>query len=391
MNEIPQVRHRYKIHDKLYDLTHFVKIHPGGEDMFDHLKSDTNITPMVYAYHKNPKNILAMLPDYEATSNIDSIKIDYDTNYKYDTYCELKKLVYDEMHEKKIPLYWSNKELAYNTFMFLMYVGVWGHCFWNAKHLSSWWMVLMGVFTMSLGTLIFHETSHYTGFKKQKYNLLYSQYYPFTNMNYWKQKHNYLHHSFTDMEYDWDLMAHKLNFNYFRYSNIVSLQFHHKFQFIYVWVIWMTAGIHDKKHNYFSLQNSNKCVVLFMLYYFGLYKVLLFYSVFGFNFLFVANLSHIHHECIDINREKKNDFLYNQVSSAMNYRTPDPITRFVCFGLDIQIEHHLFPNIPHSSLRQIKHVVRAYCEKNNIPYIEQPSIFPTIYSYASYLYKMGNP
>jgi linoleoyl-CoA desaturase len=102
-------------------------------------------------------------------------------------------------------------------------------------------------------------------------------------------------------------------------------------------------------------------------------------------------MSHIQHECIQINTENKNDFLYNQVSSTMNYKTDDPITRFICFGLDIQIEHHLFPNIPHTSLRQIQHIVRGYCEKNDIPYIEKPSIFPIIYSFLCYLYNMGNP
>jgi linoleoyl-CoA desaturase len=111
----------------------------------------------------------------------------------------------------------------------------------------------------------------------------------------------------------------------------------------------------------------------------------------GFGYTFIANLSHIQHECIQINTENKNDFLYNQVSSSMNYRTDDPITRFICISLDIQIEHHLFPNITHSSLRQIQHVVRDYCDKNNIPYIEKPSIFSIIYSYIYYLYKIGNP
>ena len=124
---------------------------------------------------------------------------------------------------------------------------------------------------------------------------------------------------------------------------------------------------------------------------FGLYKLLLFYVCLGFNFYLISQLSHIHHECIQINTENKNDFLYNQVSSSMSYRTDDPITRFLCIGLDIQLEHHLFPNFPNSTLRQIQHIVRGYCEKNDIPYIEKPSIFPTIYSYISYLYKMGNP
>ena len=136
-----QPRYRYKIHDKLYDLTHFVKVHPGGIDMFNNLKADTNITPMIYAYHKNPKSILAMLPKYEVHMN-DFIKIEYDTNYTYDKYCELKKMVYDEIHEKRIPLYWSNTEIAYNTFMLSTYLGIWGYCFWNANNLSYWWMIL---------------------------------------------------------------------------------------------------------------------------------------------------------------------------------------------------------------------------------------------------------
>ena len=141
-----QPRYRYKIHDKLYDLTDFVKVHPGGQDMFNNLKPDTNITPMIYAYHKNPKSILAMLPKYEVPSTdarTDLIKIEYDTNYTYDKYCELKKLVYDEIHEKKIPLYWSNTEIAYNAFMMSVYLGIWGYCFYYANNLSYWWMILL--------------------------------------------------------------------------------------------------------------------------------------------------------------------------------------------------------------------------------------------------------
>jgi len=84
MNDIVstlQPRYRYKIHDKLYDLRDFVNIHPGGIDMFNNLKTDTNITGMIYTYHKNAKSILGMLPKYEVPM-IHGIK--YDTNYTYD-------------------------------------------------------------------------------------------------------------------------------------------------------------------------------------------------------------------------------------------------------------------------------------------------------------------
>ncbi len=382
-----QPRHRYKIHDKLYDLTDFVKVHPGGQDMFNNLKPDTNITPMIYAYHKNPKNILDMLPKYEVPYRTDDIIIRYDTNYTYDSYCELKKLVYDEIHEKKIPLYWSNQEIIYNAFMLSLYLGIWIYCFWNANNLSYWWMVLLGIFTNGFGLLTFHETSHYCGFKNQKYNLLYSKYFPFLNGNKWKYKHNYLHHSFTNTENDCDLL---IDLSWFiRYTN-TKLQYNHKFQFIYIFPTFIVSCFASKK-NYISLIYSNKLFLLFVSYYIGVFKLLLFYGSFCLNASIITQLSHIQHECIQINTDNKNDFLYNQVSSSMNYRTNCFITRFNSWGLDIQIEHHLFPNIPHSSLRQIQHIVRGYCEKNDIPYIEKPSIFPTIYSYISYLYKMGNP
>ena len=115
-----QPRYRYKIHDKLYDLTDFVKVHPGGIDMFNNLKPDTNITPMIYTYHKDPKSIIAMLPKYEVPITYD-ISIKYDTNYKYDKYCEIKKLVYDEIHEKKLMLFFPAWDLFYSILMPIVY------------------------------------------------------------------------------------------------------------------------------------------------------------------------------------------------------------------------------------------------------------------------------
>ena len=113
----------FKVHDKLYDITNFIKLHPGGMDMFRHLKPYTNITPMIYAYHKNPRNILQILQKYEVDDKCDdkcNVLINYDANYDYDNYCKLKELVYEEIYDKKIPLYWTKKEIAYNEYMIFM-------------------------------------------------------------------------------------------------------------------------------------------------------------------------------------------------------------------------------------------------------------------------------
>ena len=383
----------FKVHDKLYDITKFIKLHPGGTDMFRHLKPYTNITPMIYAYHKNPRNILQILQKYEVDDKCDdkcNVLINYDTNYEYDNYCKLKELVYEEIYDKKIPLYWTKQEIAYNAYMFCMYLSIWGYCFLNSNGLSSWWMLLLSFFGVGCVTLIFHETSHYVGFKNQKINTIVSSYiaYPFLTVNEWKERHNYLHHCFTNTIYDNDFDKHKIML---RHSNEHVKYTHHKFQYLYAMVLFAFNGYNKtilqsiKSKDYIQLFG-----VIFIYYWFGFINALVLFGSIGFGYTFIANLSHIQYECIQINADKKNDFLYNQVSSSMNYKTDDILSRFICFGLDIQIEHHLFPSIPHSSLRKIKHIVRNYCENNNIPYIEKENMFQSIYSYIAYLYDMGN-
>jgi fatty acid desaturase len=127
-------------------------------------------------------------------------------------------------------------------------------------------------------------------------------------------------------------------------------------------------------------------LLLFILYRCGFYNTLVFYLLSGFLFLVIAQVSHIQPECVN---NKSNDFLVNQVTSTINYRTDNIVTRFLCFGLDIQIEHHLFPNIPHSTLRQIQPIVRDYCAQNGVTYIERSDVFEMAKSYWWHLYKMG--
>ena len=379
-------KYRYKIHDKLYDLTDFVKIHPGGQDMFNNLKSDLNITPMLYTYHKNPKTLLTLLPKYEIPMTPHRIK--FDMNYTYDNYCELKKLVYAEIQEKKIPLYWAKQEIAYNASLLALYLGVWTYCFCNASDLSHWWFVLLAFMNNGICNLIFHESSHYCSFKNQTINnYLTLCTYPLMVESCWKYNHNYSHHSFTNTEHDVDFAFPNA---IVRHSATQQHNWYNKYQSLYIFLLFQITCFH--KGLFFSIKRSglyNWVCFPLLVFVFGAYKIIAWYALSGLLFTFIAQLSHIQSECIQPGMEKKNDYLYNQVSSSMNYKTSDPITRAISFGLDIQIEHHLFPNIPHSSLRKIQPIVRNYCDKNDIPYNENPSIFSSIYSYIRYLYKMG--
>ncbi len=64
---------------------------------------------------------------------------------------------------------------------------------------------------------------------------------------------------------------------------------------------------------------------------------------------------------------KHADFVLIQTMNTINFKT-GPIGRFVCSGVDYQIEHHLFPFISHVHYPAISLVVRKYCEANGYPY-----------------------
>ncbi|PSL06003.1 fatty acid desaturase [Haloactinopolyspora alba] len=65
----------------------------------------------------------------------------------------------------------------------------------------------------------------------------------------------------------------------------------------------------------------------------------------------------------------KIDFLQRQVLMSRNI-TGGRGTDLAMGGLNLQIEHHLFPNMPRPNLRHARPIVRQFCEQQQIPYTE---------------------
>ena len=61
------------------------------------------------------------------------------------------------------------------------------------------------------------------------------------------------------------------------------------------------------------------------------------------------------------------DFLRKQVLTSRNV-TGNPAIDFAFGGLNYQIEHHLFPNMPRPNLRKAQPIVRGFCIDNNVSY-----------------------
>ncbi|SHJ33031.1 Fatty acid desaturase [Tessaracoccus bendigoensis DSM 12906] len=67
--------------------------------------------------------------------------------------------------------------------------------------------------------------------------------------------------------------------------------------------------------------------------------------------------------------DAKLDFFSKQVRTSRNIRGGWLVTTLMG-GLNYQIEHHLFPNMPRPHLRKARVIVREFCHKLEVPYTE---------------------
>jgi fatty acid desaturase len=75
---------------------------------------------------------------------------------------------------------------------------------------------------------------------------------------------------------------------------------------------------------------------------------------------------------------KATDFFTVQTEATVSFRT-GMLGRFLCSGLEYQVEHHLFPSISHIHYPQVSLAVQALCRQQGLPYRS--------YSWATALWK----
>lgn len=83
------------------------------------------------------------------------------------------------------------------------------------------------------------------------------------------------------------------------------------------------------------------------------------------------------------------DFLRRQVLTSRNVRG-GVLVDFALGGLNYQIEHHLFPNMPRPALRRAQPLVRAHCDSLGLPYC-QMSLIGSYRVALTYLNALGRP
>jgi fatty acid desaturase len=70
---------------------------------------------------------------------------------------------------------------------------------------------------------------------------------------------------------------------------------------------------------------------------------------------------------------QNNDWVH-QLETTRNLEMPGVVS-FFFIGLDYQVEHHLFPKIPHQKLPLAAAITAAWCEREGIPHLSVPYLY----------------
>lgn len=75
--------------------------------------------------------------------------------------------------------------------------------------------------------------------------------------------------------------------------------------------------------------------------------------------------------------KSQGEFYLRQIMGSVNYNTGSDFIDFLHGFLNYQVEHHLFPDVPHSFYQKMQPIVKEICKKHNLEY-RQESVFKRI-------------
>lgn len=388
--------------DQEYDISDFIQSHPGGA----HVLANTigiDIKPLIKSYHPNDEKVFAILNKYATgNQNVDKTKILMRTEYDYTLYDKLKSEVYKFTAKNLTTTKWSNRYMRSNILKGILYlITIYSYFVFPSIFTS----ILFGLMGIGYTGLLHHEGSHNEASKKPVVNfLLRYTILPFASPSMWDADHNIRHHPHTNTDFDNDF-ASVSHVSIGRFSRKYIYRIWYYLQPVYIILFFslivFTKGIIRSITIFLGMEpeitsktSRIDSVIHFVMFYLffvrhgcvnGFLYPILALITYSNIFMFFSQVNHINSDNIDNNTDQR-DFCKNQIESSTDYRV-NPVTRFLCFGLQDQIEHHLFPGISHEHYDLIRPIVVKFCKDNNIRYNIKDSYLETLVGYLNHLTK----
>jgi len=238
----------------------------------------------------------------------------------------------------------------------------------------------------------------------------------------WKTKHNYYHHSYTNITgHDDDVEVGM----FARFTPYQKKYFFHRFQHIYIWFLYGFLAIKwhilDDFYIFYSGKLNNHDIerpkgmdavilfggkILFFIivfvipsFYYPIPYVILFYiliaMVQGVVMSVVFQLAH----CVGEAEFPKHDeetgimdktWVVHQICTTVDFARGNKLLTWYLGGLNYQVEHHLYPKICHLNYPEMSQIVEQTCKEYGIPYNSHSGFFVGLRSHYNWLRELAH-
>ena len=282
---------------------------------------------------------------------------------------------------------------------------------------------LLGFILASIGFNIMHDACHGAYSSKKWVNELLGLTLNALGGNafIWKQKHNIIHHTYTNIDgIDDDIAKAPV----IRQCQTQPWKPIHRIQHFYLplvygissvaWVFVFDTVKYSQRRIYTtSLQNMYLkdhiifwiSKALYIIFYIAipvwavgwqhwLVGFVSMHMVMGLTLALVFQLAHVVEETdfqVAVGNETRieNEWAIHQVQTTANFAPQSKIISWLVGGLNYQIEHHLFPRISHIHYPAISCIVKEKCKEFGVVYNELPRLDQAIASHFRFMRELG--
>lgn len=302
-------------------------------------------------------------------------------------YAELKRLIKGAGLLKKQPLYYATKMLLLLSMLtlsilFLLFV----RSFW-LQLLNA---VFLAIVTTQLG-LLGHDAGHrqvfHATWKNDIVGLISGNLLIGMSNTWWMDKHNKHHSHPNQRDLDPDITIPIIAFgdnDLQRKGWLVQDVMKYQAYFFFPVLLLVAFDLQIKSVRFllrekvkYAMRERLLLALHFLFYFYLLFSHLSIWQAVIFMLvhqtlsgLYLGSIFAPNHKGMPVlDANSSLDFLRRQVITARNVHA-HPSTDFWYGGLNYQIEHHLFPNMPRNQLKKAQGIIKAFCQARAIPYHE---------------------
>jgi linoleoyl-CoA desaturase len=239
---------------------------------------------------------------------------------------------------------------------------------------------------------------------------------------FWKQKHNILHHTYTNVDgLDDDIAKSPI----IRQCETQKWVPAHKVQHLYLlpvyalssifWIFFMDFAKYFTGRIYtteaWKMTTKNKVIFwITKLGYLTFYIVLpivkwgffpwlggfvLLHVAMGLTLSIVFQLAHVventefEHVALDETKHIDEAWAIHELKTTSNFAMKSKLVSWFVGGLNFQIEHHLFPKVSHIHYPAISKIVQQKCAEYNLPYNQYPTMLQAVASHFRVMKHLG--